>query len=399
MTICIGGAIPTEHYVNQIGSKLCVYKLKAGVSVIFFCDDNRFVIQSVPEIGNQPQNVIFSSFVRHTLTNVDSDGYYGYEPEADCYLLMCVRPDDIQKDNYPIIFNSADYAKLSSEGWSYNPYSQGIFTKFDVGTGITQTVVKLNNTVRNYRKTNISGENVNVLAPTVRSKFYNSDSFGIAMFGDSITWAASNAGLQNAFRKYVPMHFGVPQTYGIYVSGTTFTDGYGSEWASGAGTGVSGMKAVITQTPGVGDAAKVCIVELGTNDFWEQAPIGSYGDTSTETMYGAIEEFIRYVREDYFGWDIPILFVTPAKMDSYDGTTAQRPIPLMDYIYAIKDVALYHQHTYVLDMYDKWYLNYDDTKVRQKAFLDSVHWSGWAHRQAAHDMISMVSNILAVEGF
>ena len=52
----------------------------------------------------------------------------------------------------------------------------------------------------------------------------------------------------------------------------------------------------------------------------------------------------------------------------------------------------------MLDLFDKWFLNYDDTDVRSKFFRDGVHITGDAHKCVAESMIDKIRQIISVCG-
>lgn len=234
-------------------------------------------------------------------------------------------------------------------------------------------------------------------------------SLRIMFIGDSITYAGSNAGLQHAFRKYVSMNLNAP-CYAICQSGASVTTGSGSfDWNGQAGdsfdAAVSGYAGLVTKMPrpdtGVNDKFRmeetdVVVVELGTNDFWEGAPLGSVSDlTDDTTFYGAVEKTITLLETTFP--NAQILWVLPFKNSKW--TTANSAgNTLMEYLIALKIVCQMHQRVWVLDLFDKWYLDYDNESVRSKFFIDEVHITGNAHKCVAEAMIDKIRQIVAVCG-
>ena len=229
----------------------------------------------------------------------------------------------------------------------------------------------------------------------------------IHFIGDSITWAAS-AGLQNAFRKYVPMNLRA-ETMALCQSGVSATTGSGSfDWNGKQNTdaaydaamsGYSGLAQKLAEyktnlsLAAWADAVDIVVVELGTNDHWEQATLGSPTDLTEDTnFYGAVEKTLTLL-EDTFQ-HAQILWMLPFKNKQWKTST----IKLVDYLIALKILCQMHTRCWVLDLFDKWFLNYDDTDLRSKFFIDDVHITGNAHKCVAESMIDKIRQIISVCG-
>lgn len=230
----------------------------------------------------------------------------------------------------------------------------------------------------------------------------------IHFIGDSITYAASNAGLQNAFRKYVPMNLRA-ETMALCQNGVSATTGSGSfDWTGKQNTdtaydaamsGYSGLAQKLAEyktnlsLAAWADAVDVVVVELGTNDHWEQAALGVQTDLTEDTnFYGAVEKTLTLL-EDTFP-HAQILWMLPFKNQNWKTST----IKLVDYLIALKILCQTHTRCWVLDLFDKWFLNYDDTDVRSKFFIDGVHITGDAHKCVAESMIDKIRQIISVCG-
>ena len=230
----------------------------------------------------------------------------------------------------------------------------------------------------------------------------------IHFIGDSITYAASNAGLQNAFRKYVPMNLRA-ETMALCQSGVSATTGSGSfDWNGKQNTdaaydaamsGYSGLAQKLAEyktnlsLAAWADAVDIVVVELGTNDHWEQATLGSPTDLTEDTnFYGAVEKTLTLL-EDTFQ-HAQILWMLPFKNKKWKTST----IKLVDYLIALKILCQMHTRCWVLDLFDKWFLNYDDTDLRSKFFIDDVHITGNAHKCVAESMIDKIRQIISVCG-
>lgn len=230
----------------------------------------------------------------------------------------------------------------------------------------------------------------------------------IQFIGDSITYAASNAGLQNAFRKYVPMNLRA-ETMALCQSGASVTTGSGSyDWNGKQNTnaaydaamsGYSGLAQKLAEYKTNlslkmwADAVDIVVVELGTNDHWEQATLGSPTDLTEDTnFYGAVEKTLTLL-EDTFP-HAQIMWLLPFKNQNWKTST----VKMVDYLIALKILCQMHTRCWVLDLFDKWFLNYDDADVRSKFFRDSVHITGDAHKCVAESMIDKIRQIISVCG-
>lgn len=230
----------------------------------------------------------------------------------------------------------------------------------------------------------------------------------IQFIGDSITYAASNAGLQNAFRKYVPMNLRA-ETMALCQNGVSATTGSGSfDWNGKQNTdtaydvamsGYSGLAQKLAEyktnlsLAAWADAVDIVVVELGTNDHWEQATLGSPTNLTEDTnFYGAVEKTLTLL-EDTFP-HAQILWMLPFKNKNWKTST----VKLVDYLIALKILCQMHTRCWVLDLFDKWFLNYDDTDLRSKFFIDDVHITGNAHKCVAESMIDKIRQIISVCG-
>lgn len=230
----------------------------------------------------------------------------------------------------------------------------------------------------------------------------------IQFIGDSITWAASNAGLSNAFRKYVPMNLRA-QSMALCQSGASVTTGSGSfDWNGKQNTdtaydaAMSGYSGLVQKLAEYktnltlkmwADAVDIVVVELGTNDHWEQATLGVPTDLTEDTnFYGAVEKTLTLLEETFP--NAQIMWLLPFKNQKWKTST----VKMVDYLIALKILCQTHTRCWVLDLFDKWFLNYDDADVRSKFFRDSVHITGDAHKCVAESMIDKIRQIISVCG-
>ena len=234
------------------------------------------------------------------------------------------------------------------------------------------------------------------------------------IIGDSITYASSNAGLQNAWRKYITSKINIYQS-SVAVSGTTMTYGYGTDWSSainGASsgiefTGIRGIKTAI-KTASKGSSKQqhaftlgmmeFAIVALGTNDFGNNAKLGSVETFDDDgTFYGATYQLFHFLHDEM---KIPyVIFVAPFKRENWNvKNEAEVPYTIYDLVHALAEISLLENDMYVLDCTDRWYLNYDDPTIRAKSFIDYVHITGYAHHMFTIDLAIFIQNIVAVRG-
>lgn len=438
-----GGLYPDENsaiYVAHLekGKTYCVLNvpnpLPANVMPNASYEDNRiaglfFVYSSeitkaeIDDVNGYPAaNRVVSGIMTGILEGMHSDGYaectadYDWTTTYACnYLTMLkdvwlyqatLKPRDgmmLNHNNYVICEAEPGYTgaghdiNFSGEAYSVFQYDLGNSSKLDpvqVGAAMMAKTVK---TTKDRVYAAMSRD-----VPRDRS-------IRIAFIGDSITYAGSNAGLQNAFRKYVSMNLNAPTTT-ICQSGVSVTTGSGSfDWNGGTGdnydSGVSGYVGLSAKLPKENtiyeneirmNETDIVIVELGTNDFWEGAALGSVSDlTDDTTFYGAVEKTIALLESTYP--NAQIMWVLPFKNEKW--TTANGAgNTLVDYLIALKILCQTHERVWVLDLFDKWYLDYDNAGVRSKFFIDGVHISGNAHKCVAEAMIDKIRQIVSVCG-
>lgn len=230
----------------------------------------------------------------------------------------------------------------------------------------------------------------------------------IQFIGDSITYAASNAGLQNSFVKYVSMNLQAQQLR-LCQSGVSVTTGGGSfDWngkpnsSADYNAEMSGYLGLVQKLAEYksnlslsvwSDSVDIVVVELGTNDHWEQSVLGAQTDLTADTnFYGAVEKTLTLLEETFP--HAQILWLLPFKNQRWKTST----IKLVDYLIALKVICQMHTRCWVLDLTDKWFLDYDDTDLRSSFFIDGVHITGAAHKCVAESMIDKIREIVSVCG-
>lgn len=349
------------------------------------------------------------------LTKAVSDGYIEpaitgqtlagipayFTVKQDWYLLRAsVKPDDGKRiNNYFVVEAPAGMSDIGeTTGLSWGVY------KKDLGNGIASDRGYLHQI---FVSKTANAENERAYAAMSRD-IPRDRTLSIQFIGDSITYAASNAGLQNAFRKYVSMNLQA-EAMALCQSGVSVTTGSGSfDWNGKQNTdtaydaamsGYSGLAQKLAEyktnlsLAAWADAVDIVVVELGTNDHWDQAALGVPTNLTEDTnFYGAVEKTLTLL-EDTFP-HAQILWMLPFKNKNWKTST----IKLVDYLIALKILCQMHTRCWVLDLFDKWFLNYDDTDLRSKFFIDDVHITGNAHKCVAESMIDKIRQIISVCG-
>lgn len=320
---------------------------------------------------------------------------------ADVWIYRAARKPDAG-----MIINSMKVFEAEpGEQHAVNTFGSPTIFRFDLGTGYSTD--GLSHTTGRMA----------VMAQTQNDRVYaamsrdvpRDRSLWIAFIGDSITFGGGNAGLQHAFRKYVSMNLNAPQQT-FCQSGVSVTTGSGSfDWKGKTGenydptaSGYAGLVGKLPKTETcfgaryLKEGVDIVVVELGTNDFWEGAPLGSVSDlTDDTTFYGAVEKTLTLLEDTYP--NAQILWLLPFKNSRWTEPNSAGHT-LVEYLIALKILCQTHQRVWVLDLFDKWYLDYDNQSVRNRFFNDQVHPSGNAHKCVAEAMIDKIRQIISIVG-
>ena len=409
----------------EAGKTYCLTQLPYPVNTNEFVTDPSDIANfgwyhaypSLPDAAEALANGRFAFGVINTImTKAVSDGYIEpaisgqtlagppeyFTVKQDWYLLRAsVKPDAGKRiNNY---FVAEVQAGMSDIGNGMHGQSWYVYKK-DLGNGIARDEGYLQQI---FASKTAKTENQRTYAAMSRD-VPRDRTLSIQFIGDSITYAASNAGLQNAFRKYVPMNLRA-ETMALCQSGASVTTGSGSyDWNGKQNTnaaydaamsGYSGLAQKLAEyktnlsLAAWADAVDIVVVELGTNDHWEQATLGSPTNLTEDTnFYGAVEKTLTLL-EDTFP-HAQIMWMLPFKNQNWKTST----VKMVDYLIALKILCQMHTRCWVLDLFDKWFLNYDDADVRSKFFRDSVHITGDAHKCVAESMIDKIRQIISVCG-
>lgn len=228
------------------------------------------------------------------------------------------------------------------------------------------------------------------------------------MIGDSITWAASNVGIDKAYRTLLSGKYQI-QYYPACTNGTTITHGYGSVWGTDYETGVDGLiqahlseckeeteddtryenfVSAVTKYP-------IFTIALGTNDFICNAPIGTYDDTDSSTFMGGYKILIAKIRELYP--ESSIILCTPWKQTDWDVENEAGHV-LADYNLAIHEIASKTRKCFVLDMFNNPYIvGLNDS--RKGTYVDGVHLGKYGHLLIANELEKLVLQCIVLNGY
>lgn len=347
-------------------------------------------------------NAVSGGYIEPAITGQTLAGLPEYfTVKQDWYLLRAsVKPDAGKRINNCFV---AEVPAGMSDIGEIDGLSWGVYKK-DLGNGYASDRGYLQQI---FVSKTANAENERAYAAMSRD-VSRDRTLSIQFIGDSITYAASNAGLQNAFRKYVPMNLRA-ETMALCQSGASVTTGSGSyDWNGKKNTdtaydaamsGYSGLAQKLAEYKTNlslkmwADAVDIVVVELGTNDHWEQATLGVPTDLTEDTnFYGAVEKTLTLLENTFP--HAQIMWLLPFKNQNWKTST----VKMVDYLIALKILCQMHTRCWVLDLFDKWFLNYDDTDLRSKFFIDNVHITGNAHKCVAESMIDKIRQIISVCG-
>ena len=132
----------------------------------------------------------------------------------------------------------------------------------------------------------------------------------------------------------------------------------------------------------------IVIVALGTNDFLTGAPLGSADDLSADgTFYGAAEKTLTLLESACP--NARIFWILPFKNARWTAANSAGHT-MTDYLTALKILGQMHRRVRMVDLFDRWYLDYDNDHIRSAFFTDDVHISANAHRCLAADVADRI---------
>ena len=135
-------------------------------------------------------------------------------------------------------------------------------------------------------------------------KPFNFSSKKILLFGDSIAAGIANEGQGN-------ISAGVDSWINKFVAkvGATLSNNAIGGASIAHRDDEGNAHSVYTQITTTTEAADFIFIAGGTNDYNQQVNVGSYGDTTKYTTYGALHLICEYLQTQYP--DVPVIFITP----------------------------------------------------------------------------------------
>lgn len=148
--------------------------------------------------------------------------------------------------------------------------------------------------------------------------------------------------------------------------------------------GVSGYDVadVLTKMQNTTDSPDLVFVMCGVNDQTHSVPLGQFGDTTTETIYGSYDALCSYVKQKY-----PtklIIFITPAYQTKYPHSGG---ITSYEVSKAMREVC----KKYAIPVYDNFQLSGIYSTNLSAWTTDNCHWNDKAHEMVGKNIASWIS--------
>ena len=397
--VLVDGYTISGHALSANSANHVVYaKLTTGKNYLFAFDAQTIIhiVDTIPDVETWKKTALttweYYGWVQNFWTEHNTaNGTYIYTPTNDVYVLA-----GVAKTNNLYVWDAEWTGNVNpgsavdtGSGFSIWNQNDGSYSTYPFST-----MLKDHEDIEvseDFQKGAIKSQNIN--------RIY-SGNVPIYWVGDSIMYAGSNVGVPNCYRYNASRSLDLPWNYHA-VSGTTITDGYGFEWATGAGTGYSGF---VATEDGTGKAetskellrqCKMVVLAMGTNDFGNDAPLGTVSDTGTDTFYGAFRAWLTYFQT--YKPNLPIIVITPFKRDTW-ATPNEENLILPDYVRAMYVVAREFKHVYLLDVFSKWYGDTDNQVIRARNSIDGIHPSAWFHDCFTMDLVQKIKEVCALEG-
>lgn len=341
---------------------------------------------------------------RYSFSLSDRTNKFRYTPQQDGYIVT-----SYPADTGPMIFKGAS----PNEG----------FEEFLNDPEDDWTL----NTAPLYAITPAKSERMKVrygakLSPTFsrairRAEYYQnivSSSFQMVCIGDSLTFGSS-VGVGNRYTDFLQAKLNISVLNWGH-NGVTATDGLGMDVTASAGKGASGIIAQHLQRSldkfikgqNINNNAfestlrthYIFTIFLGTNDWINNAPLGSYGDTSdASTFFNGYKKLVARIRELYP--NSALIFITPLaqyynNLHYYQANTAGYSV--LDYNLAIHEIAMMTRNAWVIDMTESAYIKEKESSP-SGVYVDTVHIGRKAHILLAHELEKAVMNITMMNGY
>lgn len=397
--ILLDGYTTSGHSLSASSANHVIYaKLTAGKNYLFAFDAQAIIhiVDALPNVETWKKSALttweYYGWVQNFWADQNSNnGTYIYTPTKDVYVLAGVAKANnlyVWDAEWTGNINPGPFMDMGSGFFTWNQ-NDGSYSTYPFSTMLNDHEdIEVS---EDFQKGAIKSQNIN--------RIY-SGNVPIYWVGDSIMYAGSNVGVADCYRYNASRSLDLPWNYHA-VSGTTITDGYGFEWATGAGTGYSGF---VATEDGTGKAetskellrmCKMVVLAMGTNDFGNDAPLGTVDDTGTDTFYGAFRAWLTYFQTH--NPNLPIIVVTPFKRDTW-ATPNEENLILPDYVRAMYVVAREFKHVYLLDVFSKWYGDTDNQVIRARNSIDGIHPSAWFHDCFTMDLVQKIKEVCALEG-
>lgn len=401
----IGGVLLDNYTTNAHSLKASedshvVYaKLTAGKNYLFAFDAQAIIhiVDMLPNVETWKTTALTTWEYYGWIQNFwpaqnTNNGTYIYTPEKDVYVLAGVtRTNNLYVWDAELTGNVKLGGSMGGSGFATWNQTDNSYSSYPFST-----------VLNDYEDVEVSEE---LKKGAIKSQDVNriySGNVPIYWVGDSIMYAASNVGLVDCYRYNASKALDLPWNYHA-VAGTTITDGYGVSWDSSDST-KTGYSGFIATEKGSNKAetsaeklkqCKMVVLAMGTNDFGNNAPLGTVSDTGTDTFYGAFRSWLTYFQTH--NPNLPIIVVTPFKRDTW-ATPNEQNLILPDYIRAMYVVAREFKRVYLLDVFSKWYGDTDNEVIRARNSIDGIHPSAWFHDCFTMDLMQKIKEVCALEG-
>lgn len=388
--ISVHDTVSVVEYVFPAGSVFWLGDRQSGVSTYWlYSNQIDFAVGDTPPSGNIIARSYFgqvfltgcAAYGGEYISAVESEGYV-FTALKDLYLYV---PDTVLIVREP----TEDFLSIYRTAGNTLANGSGFFMWGDEYEGAPSGKLSYQDLLETSDAEIAHSERFRSIDRSVRDK-----ELYLFMTGDSIVYGASNAGI-NCYRTIVPAHFNAPNSY-LAVSGACTTTGYGMSW--GENTGYSGYSAELDKLNGARCALyNLVVYAAGTNDWGNNAPLGTIADTDDTTFYGALRMTYDKLMERFP--NAAFIVMIPFKRENWN-TQNEAGHYLQEYCQAIYEVLNLrkYRHFYILDLFDKWFLDWDNETMRSHWFIDYVHPTKEAHICIARALEDKISEIMSIEG-
>lgn len=217
---------------------------------------------------------------------------------------------------------------------------------------------------------NVSGDKIALTSP-FKGKTFN-------ILGDSIT---AGANISVRYWEWLQNLLGCTcNNYGI--SGTSIAQNSNKP-----------SQAFYIRYADMANGADVVIVMGGTNDKWHGSTLGTMGDTTGATFYGAMDVLCQGLRSKYP--TATIVFVTPAEMTGFSFLATAS---VEDFANAMKEMC----SKYAINVFDHRIISgiYPYVEANKNLYtIDGVHLNNYSHELLGKRLANYLLNIAAYPTF